>query len=74
MTSLPLNSTLPPSLFNQKQKSWSRRRGGRKRGRERGKKKKATRSGRATTSVERETAEEGNTVEEQKGRKTSSVE
>lgn len=40
MTSLPLNSTLPPSLFNQKQKSWSRRRGGRKRGRERKKKKR----------------------------------
>lgn len=66
-TILP-NSNTPRNLFNQKQKSWSRVEGGGE------KKKKATRSGRATTSVERETAEEGNTVEEQKGRKTSSVE
>lgn len=67
-TILP-NSNTPRNLFNQKQKSWSRVEGGGEK-----KKKKATRSGRATTSVERETAEEGNTVEEQKGRKTSSVE
>lgn len=39
MTSLPLNSTLPPSLFNQKQKSWSRRKGG-KEEREKERKKK----------------------------------